>query len=71
MTVVPGASAPGNAGGLVPGSSTDIVNWDAMAVPPLLLTTCLITMSCGAMSSFVTVQVLVWPIAIVPAQSAE
>ena len=44
---------------------------DAAAVPPLMLTTCLITISFGAMSSFVTVQVFVSPTLIEPEQPAE
>ena len=38
--------------------------------PPLLLVTAFTRVSEGAMSSLVIVQVLVWPIAIVPLQSA-
>jgi hypothetical protein len=55
----------------VPGSSTVIVNADAAEDPPLSLITCLITISLGAMSLLVTVQVLVSPIASEPVQSAE
>ena len=62
---------PGTTVGFVPRSSTVIVKSAAAWVPPLSLTTCLITISFGAMSSLVIVQVLVSPSAIVPAQSAE
>ena len=71
MTLVPGDSAPGSRGGFVPGSSTVIVKSPALAVPPLSLITCLITISFGAMSLLVTVQVFVSPMAIVPLQSAD
>ena len=50
---------------------TVIVKALAAAVPPLLFTTCLITISCGPISSLVTVQVLVWARAIEPLQSVE
>jgi hypothetical protein len=43
----------------------------AVAVPPLLLMTCLMTMRLAATSSLVTVQVLVCPTAIEPEQAAE
>jgi hypothetical protein len=73
--VVPGLSAPAKLAGfgLVP--VTLIVKFAALAEPPLSFTTCLITWSVpvvgAATSSFVTVQVFVWPAAIVPVQSAE
>ena len=43
----------------------------ATAVPPLSLTTVLMTRMQVAMSLLVTVQVLVWPMAMVPEQSAD
>ena len=62
MTVVPGDSAPGNeADGCTFVAVTVIVNEAADAPPPLSLTTCLITMSFGWMSSFVIEQVAVCP----------
>ena len=69
---VPGDSAPGNE--LPPAAVTPlivIVKFDAFALPPFALTTCLITIRCAAWSSFVTVQVFVWPAAMEPVQSAE
>src|SRR6266571_1402445 len=69
-TVVPDSAPWNEAGeGLVP--VTDIVKSPATAVPPLSLTTCLMTISFGWTSLFVTVQVFVSPTAIVPEQSAE
>ncbi len=56
-TDVPGDSAPANAGGFEPVSSTVIWKSPETAVPPLSLTTCLMTISVAAWSSFVTVQV--------------
>ena len=50
---------------------TVIVKLAAVAVPPLSLTTCLMTISFAAISSFVTVQVFVSPMPIEPTQSAE
>ena len=43
----------------------------AALVPPLLLDTFLIMIRCDALSSLVTVQVLVWPSAMLPLHSAE
>jgi hypothetical protein len=54
-TAVPGLSAPAKLAGVPPG--TLIVKFDAVAVPPLLLITCLITVSVAAWSSFVIVHV--------------
>src|SRR5919106_1595918 len=68
---VPGLSAPGKLSGVSLAPPESRVKFAATAVPPLSLTTCLITMSCGAMSSFVTVQVFVSPAAMVPLQSAD
>jgi hypothetical protein len=71
MTVVPGDSAPAKSSGesFVPPESS--VKSAATAVPPLSLITCLITINVPALSSLVTVQVLVSPLAIEPEQSAE
>ena len=49
---------------------TDIVKSAAVLVPASSLTTCLITISFAALSSFVIVQVFVSPAAIVPLQPA-
>ena len=68
---MPGDSAPAKDAGLGLPPVTDIVKLDAVAVPPLLLMTCLMTISVGAWSSFVTVQVLLWPTEIEPEQSVE
>src|SRR5437762_5017471 len=62
-TSVPGEAAPGNEPGVGELPVTDIVNAEAVAVPPLSLMTVLITCSFGWMSSFVMVQVFVSPIA--------
>src|SRR5436309_8646434 len=43
----------------------------AVRLPPLSLTTTLLTIRCAGWSLLVTVQVLVWPSAIVPLHSAE
>ena len=48
-----------------------IVKFAAVAVPPLSLITCLMMISWGWISSFVTVQVLVSPLVMDPEQSAE
>jgi len=61
VTFVPGDSAPAELAGLALVPVTLIVKSPAAAVPPLLLTTCLITISFGWMSSFVTVHVLSTP----------
>jgi hypothetical protein len=37
------------------------VNWPAVAVPPLLFTTCLITTSVPLLSRLVSVQLVTWP----------
>ncbi len=68
---MPGDSCPAkDAGaGLLP--VTLMVKSAAVAVPPKLFTTCLITVSRGPMSLFVTVQVLACPTAIDPVQSVE
>ena len=63
ITVVPGDSAPGKEV-LPPGTAeplTVIVKSLAHFVPPYLLSTCLITISLGALSSLVIVQVLTSP----------
>ena len=57
--------------GWCPDRPTVIVKSARDVVPPLSLMTCLMTVSCGAMSLLVTVQVLVSPMAIVPVQSAR
>src|SRR5215213_5486055 len=71
VTWVPGASAPAKLSGesLAPPESR--LKLAAVAVPPLSLTTCLMTISFAAWSLLVTVQVLVWPLAMEPEQSAE
>src|SRR5688572_17042719 len=56
--VVPGDSAPGMDAGLLPGSSTVIEKDAAVAVPPLLLMTCLITVSCGAVGQLIVMLAL-------------
>src|SRR6266508_4358840 len=63
VLVVPGDSAPGNGLPLtsLPPLLMCIDQAEATAEPPLSLTTCLITVSVGAMSSFVTVHVLFSP----------
>ena len=71
MTVVPGDSAPENDAGLGLVPVTDIVKLPAVAVPPLSLTTCLMTMRCAGWSSLVMVQVFCSPAAIVPEQPTE
>ena len=63
---MPGDSAPAN--GLLPATSTlpdrmCMVKSLAVAVPPLSLITCLITVSVGATSSLVIVHVFVSPTA--------
>ena len=68
---MPGDSAPAKDAGLTLVPVTLIVKALATAVPPLLLTMCLITINCGPISSLVTVQVFVCPIAMLPEQSAE
>ena len=68
---MPGDSAPGDDPGLGLLPVTVIVKFPAVAVPPLSLTTCLMTISVAATSLFVTVQIFVWPTLIEPAQSAE
>src|SRR5262245_57255989 len=70
-TVVPAPSAPGNEAGLGVLPVTVRVKSADVRVPPLALTTFLMTMSCAGTSSLVTVQVLLSPTAIVPAQSAD
>jgi hypothetical protein len=47
------------------------VKFAAVAVPPSSLITCLMTISFGATSLFVTVQVFVSPTLIDPVQSVE
>src|SRR2546428_2361284 len=69
MTVVP-SSEPGKLAGDGAEPVTDIVNMDAVARPPLSLTMCLITISFGWTSLFVTVHVFVVPMTAVPVQSA-
>ena len=68
---MPGDSAPGNVAGFGVVPVTVIGKSAATFLPPSLLTTCLTTISFGAMSSFVTVHVFVSPSAIEPVQSAE
>src|SRR3954470_4742780 len=58
---VPGDSAPGKAAGFVPGSSICIEKSDATALPPLLLMTCLMTISVAAWREFTNVQVTFSP----------
>jgi len=68
--VVPGDSSPSKL--LLDGfvAVTSIVHWSAVAVPPLSLITCLITVRVGVSSSFVIVQVADSPSASVPEQLA-
>ncbi len=67
---MPGEPAPENVS--VPAvPSTCIVKSDATAVLPFLLTTSLMTVSLGAMSSLVTVHVLASPIANAATQPSE
>ena len=68
---VPGVSAPEKEPGAGVLPVTVMVNEAAVAVPPLLLTTCLITVNRGATSVLVIVQVLSSPATRVPVQSAE
>src|SRR2546427_9808221 len=70
VTGVP-ASLPGKLAGLGLLPVTVMVKFEARAVPPLSLMTCLITLRVAAWSLLVTVQVLVSPAAIDPVQSAE
>ena len=58
---MPGASAPAKLAGLGVLPVTDIVKSAAVLVPASSLTTCLITISFAAMSSFVIVQVFCMP----------
>ncbi len=68
---MPGDSAPGKSSGVSLAPPESRVKLAAVAVPPLSLITCLMTISLPGLSSLVTVQVLVWPLAIVPEQYAE
>ena len=68
---MPGDSAPGKVPGVGEAPVTVMVKFPAVAEPPKLFTTCLITVSRGWMSLFVTVQVLACPTAIDPVQSVE
>src|SRR2546426_5683101 len=69
VTVVPGDAAPAkDAEGCTFVPVTVIVNAEAVAAPPLSFTTCLITVSWGATSSFVIVHVFVSPTRMVPLQ---
>ena len=70
VTVVP-PSLPAKGAFADPLLVTVIAKSEATLVPPLSLTTCLITVSCAAMSLFVIVQVRDSPAAIVPVQPAE
>ena len=72
VRIVPGNSEPAKAVIGVPLFVTVIDQFPASAVPPLSLTTCLITVSWGAggMSSLVTVHVLFSARAITPVQFA-
>ena len=54
-------SEPSNGAGVPAVPVICIEKSDAVAVLPCLLTTCLTTVSVGAMSSLVIVQVLSWP----------
>ena len=67
---MPGASAPAKLAGLGELPVTDIVKFAAVLVPASSLTTCLITISFGEMSSFVIVQVFCIPAATVTVPSA-
>jgi hypothetical protein len=60
--VVPGASAPGKLAGAGEAPVTVRVKSPAVAVRPWSLMTCLITTSCGGMSSLTISQVALPPI---------
>ena len=64
-------SAPGKDAGLGELPVTLMVKSPATDVPPLLLLTCLMTISFAGISLFVTVQVFVSPIPIEPEQAAD
>src|SRR5256885_12846975 len=70
VTSVP-AALPGNEGSAAPLLVTVMLKSAAFLVPPLSLTTVLITVRCAGWSSLVTVQVLLSPAAIVPAHPAK
>ena len=68
---MPGDPWPGNEAGLTLVPVTEIVKSEATAVPPSSLIRVLMTLRVAGLSLLVMVQVLVWPMAMVPEQSAD